>query len=284
MGLGKSIKKGISSFSKAVVDPASAIKRYTGIDKKYIYGAAALGGLGYAALAPSTAAAASGAGSSGFWSTPAAGGLVAGGLGLVGSGLNAIGQRQANEAGLQSAREQMQFQEYMSSTAHQREVKDLEAAGLNPVLSANAGASSASGAMFAPENEMPDIGPAINSALSGIKLAQELKLGDQQIGLLGAQKDLTIANAQEAREKSAMISAQRVMQELENELYIQNGKLMITEHGVKIIKSLSEEARGWVSIAIAAKFGREIVSKGTGKLKGMFEEGYRRYRGLKRGE
>lgn len=50
-----------------------------------------------------------------------------------------------NKQNTASAKSQMDFQKMMSDTSHQREVKDLLKAGLNPVLSANNGASTPSG-------------------------------------------------------------------------------------------------------------------------------------------
>lgn len=55
-------------------------------------------------------------------------------------------QAQNNTWSAEQAQKQMDFQREMSNTAHQREVADLKAAGLNPVLSANSGASVPNGA------------------------------------------------------------------------------------------------------------------------------------------
>lgn len=102
--------------------------------------------------------------------------------GLITGGASLLGGLMQNRASAKQAEAQMDFQERMSSTAHQREVADLRAAGLNPILSATggAGASSPGGAMAPVVNVL---GPAVSSAVDTYRAGSEVQKRNQEYNI-----------------------------------------------------------------------------------------------------
>lgn len=126
--------------------------------------------------------------------------------GVLDTVANFIGGREQRSAQSEWMDRQMDFQERMSSSAHQREVADLRAAGLNPILSTrHGGASSPSGTMGTAVNYIGE------SVSRGVSTAMQAERTEAEVENMRENAKKLIEDAQLSRDMQIRSLYERVL-------------------------------------------------------------------------
>lgn len=183
----------------------------------------------------------------GFLDPITIGAIITGGSAIAGGILSESGASARNKAQIAEAQKQRDFQERLSSTAHQREVTDLRAAGLNPILSATGG-SGASTPAGAQANIIDELTPAVSTAMQASQIHAAIKNVRMDTERAGSQADLADEQANVAVHAKAKLQQEtKTEQAHTRHMDLQNKVIELMIPGLTVESNIDKEGTGDVS-------------------------------------
>lgn len=126
----------------------------------------------------------------------------------VGAGLNYASTAKTSQSNIDMQNQTNKQNQYNIEHAHQIEMQDLKAAGLNPVLTATGGQGAPVSMLQSPKAQAPQLDlSGIGSAMSGLQHAMTMQMMMEMRGELSAERNATLSSIAKGHDAQSAANA-----------------------------------------------------------------------------